>query len=280
MEVFPNPMRMYNEQTPNLCYYIEIYNLKSENPADEVKIEVAIANKDGKIEAQKSYTQKRNYESLVEFGSFDVAGFNSGLYTLVFAVTDLAENYSYYTRSNFYVMNVTELTAEQESMMAAFSGSEYMTISEKELNEKIEQAMYIATEEEKRMNHALDNIESKRMFLFKFWYERERTGYEGLKDEYYERVDFANDYYAFSNRAGWQSDRGRVYIVYGKPDEIDRHPQNPDRRPYVVWTYHNLEGGAKFLFMDNTGFGDYRLVTSTLRGEIYDAVWDELLYKQ
>ena len=277
MEVFPNPMRMYNKETPELFYYIELYNLKSENPQDEIKIEVAIADTEGKVKEQKSYTQKRRFESLVEFGSFDVSALANGLYTLIFAINDVTANYSVYTRSNFYVMNFSELTSGQENMIAAFASSEFINMPEAEVDEKIAQALYIATREEKDIAKTLDNVEGKRLFIFRFWFKRERAGMEGLKDEYYSRVDHANELYAFSNFKGWQSDRGRVYVVYGEPSDIARHPQNPDERPYEIWMYHELEGGVRFLFMDFSGFGDYKLVNSNMRGEIRDPGWDNLL---
>lgn len=277
MEVFPNPMRIYNQENSELFYYIELYNIRSENPQNEVKIEVAIADTEGKIKEQKNYTRNRAYESLVEFGSFDVGALGNGLYTLVFAATDPVANYSTYTRSNFYVVNASAITADQESMIEAFSKSEYMFMSETEADEKINQALYIATPEEKHIAKTLTDAESKRMFLFKFWFSRESPVMEGLKDEYYTRVDYTNEQYAFANRKGWQSDRGRVYIVYGQPSDVDRQPNNPDGRPYEIWTYHELEGGVKFLFVDETGFGDYKLVSSTMRGEIYDPGWDQLM---
>lgn len=277
MEVFPNPMRMYSKETPTLHYYVELYNLKSANPQDELKIEVVIADTEGKIKAQKGYTKPRNYESLVEIGSFDVTDYPNGLYTMVFAVVDPVGDYSVYTRSNFYVMNLSELTAEQGDMIADYSQSEFITMSEEVINQKIAQALYIATPEEREISRNLDNLEGKRLFLFKFWHARENPGNQGLKDEYYSRVEFADKNFAFANRKGWQSDRGRVYIVYGEPSQIDRYPSNPGTDPFIVWKYHELEGGVRFLFVDETGFGDYKLVSSTMRGEIYDTRWDRYL---
>lgn len=277
MEVFPNPMRIYNQDNSELYYYIELYNIRSENPQDEVKIEVAIADTHGNIKEQKNYTRNRAYESLVEFGFFDVGTLANGLYTLVFAATDATANYSTYTRTNFYVVNASAITSDQENMIAAFPKSEYMFMSETEADEKINQALYIGTREEKEIAKTLTDVESKRLFLFKFWFNRENPVMEGLKDEYYSRVDYANEHYAFSNRKGWQSDRGRVYIVYGQPSDIDRQPHNPEGKPYEIWTYHELEGGVKFLFVDVTGFGDYKLMSSTMRGEIHDPGWDDLL---
>lgn len=280
MEVFPNPMRMYNMETPTLHYYVELYNVKSSNPKDELKIEIVVADREGKIKGHKSYTKPRNYESPVEIGSFNVADYPNGLYTLVFAVVDSIEDYSVYTRSNFYVMNFHELAAGQEDMMAAYYQSEFISMPEEELDQKIAQVLYIATPEERNISQNMNNLDGKRLFLFKFWYSREGSVNEGLKDEYYSRVKYADENFGFSNRKGWQSDRGRVYIMYGEPSQIDRHPSNPSTDPFIVWKYHELEGGVRFLFVDESGFGDYKLVSSTKRGEIQDARWDRYLLSE
>ncbi|MCW8824752.1 MAG: GWxTD domain-containing protein, partial [Ignavibacteriaceae bacterium] len=72
---------------------------------------------------------------------------------------------------------------------------------------------------------------------------------------------------------GWKTDRGRVFLVYGEPSEIDRHPNETDTRPYVIWIYESIEGGVLFVFGDLTGFSDYQLLHSTKRGELRDDSW-------
>ncbi len=52
---------------------------------------------------------------------------------------------------------------------------------------------------------------------------------------------------------------GMVYILYGTPNDIERHPFNISRKPYEVWYYYDLN--RNFVFQDDNGFGDYRLVT-------------------
>ena len=58
---------------------------------------------------------------------------------------------------------------------------------------------------------------------------------------------------------GWQTDRGRVYIIYGKPDDIQRDDTSYGTGSYVVWYYNNLN--KKFVFWDEYGFGEYQLVS-------------------
>ena len=75
--------------------------------------------------------------------------------------------------------------------------------------------------------------------------------------EYYRRIQFANATFSgFMN--GWRSDRGMVYIILGPPNDIDRHPFEADSKPYEIWAYYTIN--REFIFVDQTGFGDYRLV--------------------
>jgi GWxTD domain-containing protein len=273
MEVYPNPMRMYNKHTPRLYYYLEVYNLKSENPNAQVDVEIAIADTEGKIVANKKYKKKRKYESAVEVGSFDVSGLKNGLYTLIYALVDNEADYSVYNRTNFYMMTPGQ---QEEDFLALYPQSEFATMDEAEVDLMFDQAQYIANKNEIEIYKTLDSVDAKRLFLYRFWAEREKEN-PGLRLEYYRRVAYANEYFAFANREGWQSDRGRVYIKYGEPDYILREPSTREYRPYQIWFYDDIEGGVRFLFIDETGFGDYKMVSSTLRGEIYDANYDELL---
>ena len=79
-----------------------------------------------------------------------------------------------------------------------------------------------------------------------------------LMDEYYRRVDFSNANFG-TMQQGWQSDRGMVYIILGAPNDIERHPFESDGKPYEIWTYYRIN--RDFIFVDTTGFGDYRLVS-------------------
>jgi hypothetical protein len=65
--------------------------------------------------------------------------------------------------------------------------------------------------------------------------------------------------------------------MYGEPSQVDRFPNENDKRPYEIWGYNELEGGATFVFGDLTGFNDYSLIHSTKRGEISDTNWKKRL---
>jgi GWxTD domain-containing protein len=98
-----------------------------------------------------------------------------------------------------------------------------------------------------------------------FWRERDPspdTRENELMQEYYSRVARANQLFG-SFRQGWETDRGEVYIRFGPPDEVERHPYEVGQRPYEIWYYYDIQ--RRFIFVDEMGYGEYRLVTNLWR---------------
>jgi GWxTD domain-containing protein len=75
-------------------------------------------------------------------------------------------------------------------------------------------------------------------------------------EEYYSRIDYANKSFK-SFQDGWMTDKGMVYIIFGPPYNSERQNNYNDARIYEKWTYMN---NREFIFADNSGFGDFRLV--------------------
>ena len=136
---------------------------------------------------------------------------------------------------------------------------------------------YIITKEEKRAFNQLVTDEERENFIENFWRRRDPnpdTEENEYREEYYERIAYANEHFA-SGIPGWRTDRGRVYIAWGKPDSVESHPSGGayDRPvyegggqtttyPFEVWFYRHLEDvgdGLEIEFVDPTGTGEYRL---------------------
>lgn len=103
--------------------------------------------------------------------------------------------------------------------------------------------------------------ETRKTLWDEFWRKKDPTP-ETPRNEFYEehvrRFEFANERFRTAHTQGWKTDRGRIYIVYGPPDQVETYPYDMDRDPTEVWQYNKL--GRRFVFVDETGFGDYRLV--------------------
>jgi GWxTD domain-containing protein len=133
-------------------------------------------------------------------------------------------------------------------------------VSIRDLDLAIRQLRYIASGAEYNKLRQATGPERERLFK-EFWKRRDPTpgtDENELMDEYYRRVEYSNEKFA-TNRPGWESDRGRIYILYGEPTDIERHPFEANSRPYEIWYYSSI--ARRFVFVDYTGFGDYSLAT-------------------
>ena len=133
-------------------------------------------------------------------------------------------------------------------------------ISIADLDEAIDQLRYFAKDDELDYIREPENEDERRRRFEDFWERHNPT--PGSKSnaamiEYYNRVAYANQKFGHYLE-GWKTDRGMVYILYGPPDYIDRHPLDTESKPYEVWEYYEIN--KRFIFIDDGGFGDYRLL--------------------
>ncbi len=129
----------------------------------------------------------------------------------------------------------------------------------KNLDTAIEELKYIADDDKIDSMKESAPAEKKRLFS-EFWKKRDpspKTEYNELMEEYYTRVEYSNKNFSHYME-GWKTDRGMVYIIFGLPNNIERHPFDMDAKPYEVWTYYEIN--REFTFVDASGFGDYRLM--------------------
>ena len=140
-----------------------------------------------------------------------------------------------------------------------------------DLDKAIEQMVYLASSEDLNFIKEPDIRREKAKRFVAFWRKQDPNPadeYNPVFNEYYNRVAYADQNFTSYSLEGWRSDRGMVMIILGAPDNIDRHPFEYYAKPYEVWQYYNLN--KQFLFVDYTGFGDYRLDPSTpLYGDLY-----------
>jgi GWxTD domain-containing protein len=139
---------------------------------------------------------------------------------------------------------------------------------------------YVITDEERKAFKKLATDDEREKFIEEFWRRRDPdpdTDENEFKEEYYERIAYANEHFA-SGIPGWKSDRGRIWIMYGKPDERETNPSggsydrpsyqgggSTSTYPFETWFYRYLPGvgsGVEIEFVDPTGTGEYRIARS------------------
>jgi GWxTD domain-containing protein len=140
-----------------------------------------------------------------------------------------------------------------------------------------EDVAYIITDEERAAFKRLQTDDEREQFIEQFWLRRDPTPdtvENEFKEEHYRRIQYANDHFA-SGIPGWKADRGRIYIVFGPPDERDEHPsggtyERPPEEgggetttyPFEDWRYRYIEGignDVNIEFVDPTMTGEYHM---------------------
>jgi GWxTD domain-containing protein len=166
---------------------------------------------------------------------------------------------------------------EAQQRLNALPGNALLTPYKKWLNEDV---VYIISAEERKAFVQLADDEEREKFVEQFWARRDptpSTEKNEFKEEIYRRIDYANVHFGDPQGvAGWKTDRGRVYIQYGPPDQIESHAKaGPYERPAVLgggivnvpypfeqWRYRYIDGVGQNIiieFVDKDGNGQYRM---------------------
>ena len=146
-----------------------------------------------------------------------------------------------------------------------------------------QEVAYIISDDERKAFMTLSNDEERDSFIEAFWQRRNPnpdSPENEFREEHYRRIQYANDHFA-AGKPGWRTDRGHVYISFGKPDDIESHPsggmyQRPQDEgggststfPFEIWHYRYIEGigeNVNLEFVDTCQCGDYHFTID--RGE-------------
>ncbi len=275
LEVTPNPSGLYGKNLSKLYYYLELYGLNQAELGNNFTIVTTLANSDGSEikNTQKTYDTKT--ESKVEYGTVDITELPSNKYLFLVKLLNSESKELMRAFKIFYVYSGDSVNSNQTltDLENEYLLSEYAKMSEKDVDNEFKKAIYLMSDSQKDKYESLKSVDEKRMFMFKYW--KGISAYLTKKD-YFARIDFANKNYKDDLRDGWKTDRGRIYSIYGKYDEIERFPYEGSTRAYEIWTYNKLQGGIIFVFVDkSSGYGDFVLVHSTAQNEIFDDNWKE-----
>jgi len=139
-----------------------------------------------------------------------------------------------------------------------------MLSSVKNVSMALEQMNYILTTEERKELRGLKNSQKEKFFK-KIWAKRDpdvTTKENELMIEYYKRVAFAEKNFSRGASGGWKSDMGMIYMLFGKPDDISKSMNPQQSYNFETWYYFQIN--EEFIFIDEYGFGNYRLRTPFL----------------
>ena len=230
----PNVIGNFENEDDAIMAWFEIY---SKNQADSIKVSYRVLDLDEKAVVDQHYWKRLSGRVTPEVIRIERNQLKSGRYVFEMMLGEGDNAIKQSKKISIHWMG-----------MPSFATN---------MDDAIQQIKYIARGKDV---DTIEKAEDKQEAFQKFWKEKDpspNTEENELMEEYYRRVSHANQHFS-SMMDGWKTDRGMVYIILGGPDDIERHPFEPDSKPYIVWYYYQLN--REFVFVDHTGFGDYRLL--------------------
>ena len=262
-------------QQAQLGYYLELYAQRPETMTVAVRVKAA-SPPNAQLVATPGERIPVAAGGGVTRGLIDLAGLPPGEYRL--EVVAAGPSDTVFRGAPFRMAGFETEAAISE---AAQPQDAFATMTEAGLDTVYLPLVYLMAAEEQGAYTGL-TLEGKRRWLRLFWEKRDPTPgtpRNEAQEDFYRRINEANRRYREGGAAqipGWRTDRGRIFIKLGPPDEVLSRPQAGNTRPFEVWKYTRTRP-LKYVFLDPTGFGNYALIWTDDRREPTRPNWQELL---
>lgn len=235
LKIIPQPSAIFEEGVENVFIYYELYNINPDTT--NFTIRYMISDATGKTIRKITREVERKFPHQAINLGFDIRAFEPGDYFIRVLLCDSLSGKSTEKSVGFRIKKKREKIILSEDLL-------YYDAIE-----------YFVSAQEYRYFLALDD-KGRKMYLKKFW---EKHNY----NEIAQRYEYADEHFREGNKSGSKTDRGRIYIKYGTPDEID-NKQFESSNPYEYWQYYS---GIEFIFVDVRGTQEYTLVWTNARDE-------------
>lgn len=240
----------------NFFVFFESYNNKKEKEV-ALKYEILLNDDEVKTEGEIEYKTIKSgtQQNFIKIPSQDKLP--TGNYTLKISA------FNSDSTKEFTDDNLIAVTQRSIKIRQSIAGNIL-----KDLDNAIRQLRYVAYQDEiEKIEKAPSRVEKEHRFLM-FWKSKDPSPNTELNEamiEYYSRIKYANNAFK-SYTEGWMTDKGMVFVIYGKPYSAEKQNNYNDNRIYEVWRYRN---NREFIFVDNSGFGDFRLLRPATIQEKY-----------
>lgn len=288
-ELLPYVFPYYNEEFSKVRFYFEIYNTDFLNDSlNLVSYYISSSGQEKVVGNRKGFKKHKNRPINMILGEFDVADLRSGNYDLVVEVRN-TENELLAQGTKFFQLNIKgdapeNLTGMEEvdldrtflSLIDAEKALFYCKALEPiAANEMQSQFIRNITEEQ--------DEELQKRYLYNFWKATSPNDPERAFWDYAKVVDQVEDAYKTGISHGFETDRGWIYLKYGRPNQVKAHANfDPNALPYEIWQYYNIPNGQtniNFIFYSQDySSNDYELLHSDARGEIKEDNWKKVIY--
>lgn len=284
--VEPLPHNFYHKNLDKLIFYNEIYDTDKKIGDDfqvSYGIEMIINNKTKPIVIGHKKRKPQPINVLIL--QMDIKDLPSGNYNFFVEIRNrtkelLSRKSVEFTRSNPY-LQATHEVIETVEVKDEFVGK----LSREELRYSLKAiAPLVKDGDVELLNSVVENKDStvQQRFLFNFWVNQNPNNPGVTYGAFMEVAKAVDKLYASGFGYGFESDRGRIFLKYGRPNDVIKVDNEPSAPPYEIWFYNDLpetnQADVKFLFYAPELGTNYRLLHSTVRGETNNPQWQLELY--
>ncbi len=290
-KIIPYVSNYFPENLSTLSFYTEIYNTQK-LMGDSAKLLLKYYLEDNtdfsSMENYMYYNRTVAKPVIVLFPQINVEKIPSGKYNIVMEIYDAKGELKGKQKYGFYRNNPKLDQKLLDTIPALEVSNSFVASMPLDSLELFLRYLYpISTQQEAMF--ARNQLKSKNLnymqnFFLSFWLKRNSQDPEKAWEDYKQQVKIVNDNYSMLKIPGYQTDRGYIYLKYGRPDDIVTSEFEPDVYPYEIWHYYhtiNNQNNVKFVFYNPNLVGeDYTLLHSTAKGEIYTNNWVRVLHKR
>lgn len=300
VEMIPYSTAFYPAKLKKVCAYVELYDInKAVKPGEEYLFSWYLVKRlDNTLVPELGSGERLKASAFMgRLKEIDISALPSGDYDLVAEAISREMKLICRTRTTIERLNpslddkidATEALGDDAPSIGTFADS----LSTTEVKHCLESALPIASQAEAATIRLFETSHDERKlkdYLVIFWKRRNKADPEIAFRAYDKRVAYAERKYRQGGMKIWQTDRGRVYLQYGKPNQVENEYNDKMRRsmnessitPYEIWQYYQTEAtnqnGSQsnviFVFVQqNLGNNNYRLIHSNARGEIQNTDW-------
>ena len=260
-----------------LSFFLEVYN--SDKEAEDVYFANAYlhpANSAKKLSAyQKTLRKTPKGLDLINY-TFNIENLPSQTYYLTVDLYNKKQELIGTQNRKFFVYNTRISAAE-----GAFAGDfdQYFDLEEKDLDYYIPTLVFGATRTETDFAKALKTEEEKKNFFYNYWDRRRKKDEDHIAkawEQHEAMVKYANKKFKNGFRDGWKSDRGRILLTYGTPNDVEYFMSDNSKYPHEIWSYNRINTQSNVIFVffdDDLATGEYPLLHSNRLGELNNPRW-------
>lgn len=280
-----------------LLFYTELYNSSLVNTAERPIIQqvfVSKKNSSSPVYGLSRYDTLKPADIFPVFSSFNINKLPSGNYTINVVLRN--KNGSQLTSTSLFFQR-SNMKPQTPDVKLADTGVEDITIFDisqtfvnkykaAQLRAILKMLLPISTPIEKNSIEVfLEKPDETytRYFIYNFWKSRNDANPKKDWDAYVERIREVNKLFGYSAIPGYETERGYIYLKYGKPNETITAENEQGALPYEVWQYNapGTQGSPGVFLFYRPGFmiNDYKLLHSTVRGEQRNTNWRNVLYQ-